>query len=253
VGNPFVALSLYQLKKAVLTPRTWYMRRKERDMDPVSRVIFEQNYYRKPVYEFTGATMMNPAILYDVPIDSSATVFDVGAYVGGWSQKVWDRYQPTIYAFEPAPGPHASVVEMFEGNDRVHAFDYGLGAEDATASLALAAAGSSIYDAEGTMGRVDVQIRDVVGVLEELGVEHLDVLKVNIEGGEYDLLDRLAETGWLPRIDHVLVQFHEWHPHAYRRRRRNRRALAASHEEVWCASWVWEYWRRTGLELPDGA
>lgn len=245
-----MSLTLYEVKKAALTPRTAYMRRKERDMDPRARPIFELNYYRKPVYEFTGATMVNPAILVDVPIDGSAVVFDVGAYVGDWSQKLWDRCQPTIYAFEPAPGPFRSVVQRFEGNDRVHPFEWGLGAEDATATLALAAAGSSIYDDEGAMGKVDVTIRDVVGVLDQLGLERLDLLKVNIEGGEYDLFDRLDEAGWLPRIDHILVQFHEWHPKAYRRRRRNRRAFAASHREVWGWSWVWEYWQRRDLDLP---
>lgn len=240
-------MSLYQLKKAALTPRTMYMRRKERDMDPMARPVFELNYYRKPVYEFTGATMMNPAILYDVPIDETATVFDVGAYIGEWSEKVWNRYRPTIYTFEPAPGAHRQVVAKFGDNDKVHTFPYGLGAADTTASLALAAAGSSIYDDVGAMGTVDVEIRDVAAVLDELGLERLTVLKVNIEGGEYDLFDRLDETGWLPRIDHVLVQFHEWHPKAYGRRRRNRKAFARSHDEVWGWSWVWEYWRRKGL------
>jgi hypothetical protein len=90
-----------------------------------------------------------------------------------------------------------------------------------------------------------VQIRDVVGVLDELGIREVDLLKVNIEGGEYDLFDRLIETDWLRSVRLVSVQFHEWHPKAYRRRRAIRRALARSHTEVWCYSWVWEYWSRT--------
>ena len=42
-----------------------------------------------------------------------------------------------------------------------------------------------------------------------------------------DLLERMAETGLLRAVDTYLVQFHEWHPGAYRRRRGIRRALAA--------------------------
>jgi hypothetical protein len=69
-------------------------------------------------------------------------------------------------------------------------------------------------------------------------------MKVNIEGGEYDLFDRLVETDRLPRVQLVSVQFHEWHPHAHRRRRAIRRALRRSHQEVWCYPWVWELWQR---------
>jgi hypothetical protein len=89
-----------------------------------------------------------------------------------------------------------------------------------------------------------VQIRDVVAAFEKLGLEEIDLLKVNIEGGEYDLFDRLTSADWLRRIRFVSVQFHEWHPHAYRRRRAVRRALRRQHVECWNYAWVWELWRR---------
>ena len=239
-----MAVSLYQLKKLALTPRTVYYRHRERDMSPTARQLFELSYYRRAAYEFCGATMANPDILVDLPIDASATVVDVGAFVGDWSQRVWDLHEPTIHAFEPAPAAYRRLARRFAGNERVHTHDVGLGGEDSTASLALAAAGSTIYAADGALGRAEVRIRDVAAVLDELGLDRVDVLKVNIEGGEYDLLDRLHATGWLARTDLVLVQFHEWHPNAYLRRRRNRRDLARTHDEVWGWSWVWELWRR---------
>jgi FkbM family methyltransferase len=239
-------LSLYTLKKTALLPRTHYMRRKESDMDGIARIMFELHYYRKPLYEFTAATMANPDILVDVDIDRDSVVLDVGAFNGDWAQKVWDRYQPTIHGFEPAPSGYQSMAKRFSGNEKVHAYEYGLGSGDSTASLALKGPGSSIYDEPGKFGSVEVRIRDVVDVLEELELGDIDLLKVNIEGGEYDLFDRLAESGWLRRMRLVLIQFHEWHPHAYQRRWKNRRALRRYHDEVWDYPWVWELWRRRG-------
>jgi FkbM family methyltransferase len=237
-------LSLYRLKKGVLAPRTAYMRHKERNMDGLARTMFELHYYRRTLYDFTAATMANPDILVDVDIDRDSVVLDVGAFNGDWSQKLWDRYQPTIYGFEPAPSGYQSMAKRFYGNEKVNAYEFGLGGSDSTASLALKGPGSSIYDEAGRFGSVDVRIRDVADVLDELGLDQLDLVKINIEGGEYDLLDRLAETGWLSRIRLVLIQFHEWHPRAYWRRAQNRRALRRRHEEVWNYPWVWEYWRR---------
>jgi FkbM family methyltransferase len=238
-----VPLVLYPLKNALLTPRTMVRRRKEKDLDPAFRRAFEYNRYRPAFYDFIGHMVAAPEMLIDFPLDETGTVFDVGTYDGSWAKALWDRSQPTIYAFEPAPGPYDRACEALAGRDRVHVLPYGLGAADASAALGLSAAGSSLF-AEGTIGSVDVEIRDVVGVLDELGLERLDLIKLNIEGAEYDLFDRLIETGWLDRIDTVLVQFHEWQPHAYVRRRRIRRALASTHVEDWCHPWVWECWTR---------
>ena len=96
---------------------------------------------------------------------------------------------------------------------------------------------------EELFGTTTVAVRDVAAVLAELGIGEIDLMKVNIEGAEFDLLDRLLETDWVPRIRNLSVQFHEWHPDAPRRRRAIRAALSQTHDEVWCYPWVWELWR----------
>ena len=105
-------------------------------------------------------------------------------------------------------------------------FEFGLGGSDASVQLALEGPGSTIYASPGASRTTDAQIRDVVGVLDELSLDDIDLCKVNIEGGEYDLFDRLIEADWLRRIRILLIQFHEWHPKAYTRRRAIRRALS---------------------------
>lgn len=237
-------LSLYTLKNLALTPRRAYRRRTDPETDPGMRRLFEQRYYRKPLYSFRDATVRNPGILTDVEIDSNSVVIDVGAFRGEWAELIWEKHRPTIHCFEPAPDACQRMERKFDGNEKVHVHRFGLGGADTTAMLSLRGPGSSIYDAPAAYDTVDVPIRDVVDVFEELGLDEIDLLKINIEGGEYDLLDRLHATGWLPRIRIVLVQFHEWHPKAYRRRRTNRRALRDQHEEVWSYPWVWEHWRR---------
>lgn len=237
-------MGLYTLKKAALSPRTAYRRRKMGELDPITRKIYEQNYYRTPVHRFTGATVANPDILVEADLDAGSTVLDVGAFTGQWSRKVSDRYGATIHAFEPAPAAYRQLRTLADEHPNVVAHEFGLGRTEETATLALAGPGSSTHQSTGPQGEAEVQIRDVTTVLGELGLEQVDLLKVNIEGGEYDLFDRLAETGWLPRMRLVMIQFHEWHPNAYWRRWRVRRALARTHREVWNYSWVWELWER---------
>jgi len=236
-------MSLYGLKRAVTLPRAVRMRRTTNLTDPVSRQLLELHRYSRSVMAFCAASAARD-LLAEVDIDSESVVLDVGAFRGEWAARIWDRYEPTIHCFEPLPGAAKRTRLTFEGNSKIHVHQFGLGREDSAQTLILNGPGSSLHGPSSTFGTREVQIRDVVGALDELGLEEVDLLKVNIEGGEYDLLDRLDEADRLAPTRLVLVQFHEWHPGAYRRRQRNRRALRRTHTEVWCYPWCWELWSR---------
>jgi FkbM family methyltransferase len=224
-------------------PRVAYYRLRSRGLDPVTRQILETQSYARPMLDFMAAAGSNPRILTDVPLHAYGVAVDLGAYHGDWTAEIIERYSCAVYAFEPNPGLLPALVTRFDKSHEVSVLGYGLGAADRTAILARDGPGSSIHRDRGTFGEVDVTIRDAVRAFEELGLHHIDVMKINIEGAEYDLLERLAETEWLPRVTTLLIQFHEWLPAARRRRRRIRDKLSESHEELWCYPWVWELWR----------
>jgi hypothetical protein len=69
-------------------------------------------------------------------------------------------------------------------------------------------------------------------------------MKVNIEGGEYDLLDHLIESGLIQRVRWLQVQFHDFVPNAAERMRAIQDRLRATHEPEWQHEFVWESWRR---------
>lgn len=238
--------SPYELKKLLLSPRTRWMRRRETTIDQFGRAMLELHYYRPTIYAFIRAAERDPEILVTAEIDESSVVVDAGAYVGEWSERIAARYGSTIYAFEPSPHACRRLRRAVEGRPGIEVFGFGLSDRDEVVSLAIDGPGSSAFSGVGAFGVAEVPLRDVVGVFEELGIEEIDLLKVNIEGGEYPLFDRLIEAGWLERIRTISVQFHEWIPGAYRHRRRIRRALRQTHEEVWNYPWVWEVWRRDG-------
>lgn len=245
-------MSLYTLKRALLTPRTMYRRRRERSTDGMARQMLELHYYSRALYRFIDASLAKADLLHDFPIGPESTVVDVGAYVGEWSEPVAVRSGARVYAFEPGPPFYAKLAEVAARHPNMTAFGYGLGARTQRARLSLAD-GPGAAVVAGADGRgAEIEIRDVAGALDELGLDEIDLLKVNIEGGEYDLFDRLIEAGRLPGVGIVLVQFHEWHPHAYRRRRAIRRALRRTHDEVWTYPWVFECWQRRGGARRDG-
>jgi len=225
------------------------MRRRHPNLDPIGRAMLEEHRYRRAMLDFMGATGANPHILTDADLGPDAVVIDAGAFVGDWAAAMVDRHRCHIVAYEPGPS-FAQLQARFDHEPRVVCRPYGLAAAEARVSMHLAGPGSStVAGREATFGQVDVELRDVANEFGSLTVgnhlvEEIALLKSNIEGGEYDLFDRLIDTGWLPRIHTLSIQFHEWVPGAHRRRAQLQRAFARTHSQSWDYPWVWELWTR---------
>jgi FkbM family methyltransferase len=190
--------------------------------------------------------MSDPDMLHTAPLGPDSIVLDVGAHVGDWSAKMVEKFNPRIFAFEPDPASLGTLTSRFRDSPKITVLDYGLHARDAVLDLALKGMGSTLYndplpDEEPT-SKVPVRLRDAAQVFDELGLRYIDLLKINIEGGEFDVLDRLIETAWLSRVRCVMIQFHEWIDGAHFRRFRIRHALRRTHDEDWNYDFVWEKW-----------
>lgn len=243
-----LGLAEYRVRKVLGLPRLLWMRRKERNKEPLAIAYLESVRYSPEAYQFISATMAQPALLTTFDnLGPGAIAVDVGAFEGKWCGEVADRYQCEVEAFELSPEFFGVLADVAREHEGVHIREYGLGGRDETVRVSRTNMGSSVFVNPRSGEQVewtDAHIRDVAAVWDELGWDRVAVLKVNIEGGEYDLLERLSDAGLLARVDCLLVQFHDWIPNGYARRRAIRRTLAETHDEAWCYDWAWEKWAR---------
>ena len=85
----------------------------------------------------------------------------------------------------------------------------------------------------------------VLDAAEVIGKNHVvDLLALNCEGSEYNILDRLIETGAISKVRQLLVQFHAFYTDAETRRDAIRQRLAETHAEGFSYPYCWEFWRR---------
>lgn len=237
--------SLYGIKKGLLLPRTWFLRRRENLAPGFLRSAIELHYYRPTFYRWLAAVAENPALLYEHHLTEKSVVLDVGAYTGQWSAEVLKRYGSKIYAFEPDPRNFKRLQETAVSHSTLIPIEYGLGSRDETVSMALQFMGSNVIldpSAPTEAKQASVAIKDVVSVWQYLQLATVDLMKINIEGGEFPLLERMIEVGLQSRVTCFLIQFHEWHPGAYRRRAKIRRALSKTHKLQWDYHFLWEKW-----------
>jgi len=237
--------SLYQIKKALLYPRKLYMRHKENLEPGFIRSALELHYYRPAFYQWLGAINANRQLLHEADIDAGSIVLDAGAYTGEWAQEIMERYNPTIHAFEPDPRNFKQLDKRAHDNARLIPYPFGLGEKNESVRMTLEMLGSSMFaDTSGKNGVpwAEVEIRDIAEVWQSLGLDRVDLMKINIEGAEFPLLERMIEVDLLKQVDCFMIQFHEWHPGAYRRRRKIREALGKSHALAWDYHFIWEKW-----------
>lgn len=168
-------------------------------------------------------------------------VVDVGAYEGEFTALVRRDYDAEVVAIEPVPEFIAVLNARFEDDPSVSLVPAALGRESGTISLQPAADSSSAW----VLGDSSIQA-PLVDVADLVDGRRVALLKMNAEGAEFDVLERLIETGQIHQVDGLLVQFHKFVPGAVARRRAIRRQLRVSHRCSLNVPWVWEVWRPKG-------
>ena len=91
---------------------------------------------------------------------------------------------------------------------------------------------------------VETRLIDVKRLMETAGTFDVGCLKLNIEGAEYDVLERLIATQQVPRIRDLIVQFHKIAPDPVNRRSAIQAELGRTHECRFDYPFVWERWTR---------
>lgn len=169
-----------------------------------------------------------------------SVVFDVGGFQGNWAADIHARYGAIVHVFEPHPAFAARIRQRFDGNAAITIHDFALGSHAGTLTLSDDGdASSSFRKATQT---VTGRIEPVAAFFARSDIPRIDLMKMNIEGGEYDLLPALADAGILPRIGILQVQFHLYAQDDIARRAAIRATLAQTHDCDWSYDFVWEQW-----------
>jgi FkbM family methyltransferase len=125
-----------------------------------------------------------------------------------WDLALIERFGCRVQAFDPTPRARAWLAAQALPERFVfHAV--GLAAFDGEQPFAAPARVADVNFrplAARAPGSVLAPVRRIATLARELGQERIDVLKLDIEGGEYEVLDDLLASGPLPH--QILVEFH---------------------------------------------
>lgn len=149
-----------------------------------------------------------------------AVAVDCGANVGSVAAALARRCS-LVVAFEPNPVAFAALEQRLGRAKNVRLVSAAVGAENGKQNLFLhvdhdtdplrVSTGSSLYGAKGNVSSrrfVEVDVVDLDAYLREID-RPVDLLKLDVEGAEVEILERLLETGRLETIGRVVVEMHD--------------------------------------------
>jgi FkbM family methyltransferase len=139
-------------------------------------------------------------------LDRNSIVYSLG--VGedvSWDVALIEKYGCNVYAFDPTP----SSIQWIERQtlpEQFHFYPYGV----------LDFDGTAVFNAKGKQGNNNLSVNMFTGtalrlpvkrlatIMRELGHDHIDVLKMDIEGSEYAVI---RDIRGIP-VKQILVEMH---------------------------------------------
>ncbi len=129
---------------------------------------------------------------------------DAGAFIGDTAAYFLSRFpRLKVWALEPQADNYSlAAMNLAPYGQRVTLLPYGLAAASGEACFDGAATGGSL----SSKGNV-VNVISMPDLLERYQISHIDLLKIDIEGGEKDVLAPYT-SNWLNCVDMLMVELH---------------------------------------------
>lgn len=177
------------------------------------------------------------------PLNKDSVVFDLGTYRGDFAEKIHNLYGSVIYCFEPIPEYYESLGKRFKHIPNIVVFPLAITALDVKKrKIFLNRDSTSMYQTTDYGIMVDcIQLKEA---LYSLGEGHIDLLKINIEGEEYALLDYMITTGLVKSCGNIQVQFHDFIEEYQEKYVKIATQLHLTHKLTYRYPFVWENWEK---------
>ena len=139
------------------------------------------------------------------------TIVDIGANIG-----LFALYMTTvhgacnIYCFEPVPQTLELLKKNVGDDPRIHVYPYALSNREETARLHLHPTNSGENSLKAIKhapeNTIRVPVKDAAGTLHRIGLNYLDILKIDTEGSEVEILESLRP--YLMYVGILIIEYH---------------------------------------------
>jgi FkbM family methyltransferase len=185
------------------------------------------------------------AMRYTYLLDESSTIVDLGGYKGNFADRIFKKYGSTVHVFEPVTEFYKECVAANLKNARVFVHHEGISAyTDGHANISITGDGSSVFALNTTAKSEKIRLKPIHYLFSPggLNLSKIDLLKMNVEGAEFEIIEALLRDGMAAKIRNLQVQFHPFVPNAEERLSLIHEKLRKTHRLTFNYRFVWENW-----------
>ena len=179
---------------------------------------------------------------YSISFNQTGLVLDLGSYLGDYTEVVVkNNPQLTFWLYEPIPEFFSVCANKFHNKENIVVSQKAVSADGRRIKMqidGLRSRQKSVNFPEGvTIDSISIQeIFD--------SVSEIQLVKMNIEGMEYECLEQLIHTNSLIKAKYLLIQFHNFEKDSRNKRHLLRKQMARDFENIYTFEWMWELWIR---------
>jgi FkbM family methyltransferase len=128
-----------------------------------------------------------------------------------------EKYDATVYAFDPTPRAIAFIEKQNLPKEKFKFFPFGLEAFDGETEFVLPLddnpePSGNVFNASKRVNKregeqIVVQMRRLSTLMELTGVDKIDILKMDIEGSEFSVIEDILDSE--VKFEQLCVEFHE--------------------------------------------
>lgn len=156
-----------------------------------------------------GGFYINPSLLTR---DSIVYSFGIGKDIS-FDKTCIKKHKCNIFAFDPTP-KSINYIKNHVSLDSFTFFDFGItGSKSGIIDFYLpinpkGVSGSLVRSGDiNPNDTIKVKMKTFDDIVNDLGHKHIDVIKMDIEGSEYDVLEKILTSE--VTIDQLLIEFHD--------------------------------------------
>ncbi len=147
--------------------------------------------------------------IWPAPLTKDSVVVDAGAHRGEFSAEIIRRFGCQCHLVEANP----KLVETLIVAGAESITPAALDAHDGRGMLHVSEnpEATGLFDAGSVTTNVEVETISLATLMQRLGIAKIDILKLDIEGAEFDLIASTPDQ-ILQRINQITVEFHDFKP-----------------------------------------
>ena len=177
-------------------------------------------------------------------INQNSVILDLGGFKGDFASNLFARMPCKIHIFEPVPKFALNIKNRFKKNQNIICNEFGLYSKNEEKLINVLEDNTSSYKNKKlkNSNTANIKLVDILEYLEDKKIDIIDLMKINIEGAEYEILPYLIKTKKINSIKQILIQFHDIERDSIEKRNNIRENLKKTHVCKFCYEFAWELW-----------